>query len=91
MCGIVGTLAYGDFEDKKMEKIRQEAMIFLSTELLQLTQPRGKDATGIATLFENCDYMGLKMGVAALDFISRFGEKETDFEGFIKIFTGDRE
>ena len=85
MCGIVGVLAYGDLE-KKLEKTRQEAMIFFATELLQLTQPRGKDATGIATLFDNCDYMGLKMGVPALDFISRFGGEDTDFEGYTKVW-----
>jgi len=85
MCGIVGVLAYGDL-DKKLEKTRQEAMIYFATELLQLTQPRGKDATGIATLFANCDYMGLKMGVPAMDFVSRFGGEDTDFEGFTKVW-----
>ena len=65
MCGVIGVLAYGDFNEKKDERVRQESMIYLTSELLQLTQSRGKDATGIATMFSDCDYMGLKMGISA--------------------------
>jgi hypothetical protein len=86
MCGIIAALAYGEFEEKRMEKVRQESMIFLASELLQLTQGRGKDATGVATMFSNCDYMGLKMGVPAQEFIARFGGKETDYEGYLKVW-----
>lgn len=86
MCGIVGLLAYSEFEDKKMEKVRQESMIFLGSELLQLTQIRGKEATGIATLFADGDYMGLKMGVTAQEFVSRFNEKEHDYADYIKVW-----
>jgi hypothetical protein len=86
MCGVIAVLAYGEFEDKKMEKVRQESMIFLASELLQLTQTRGKEATGIATLFANCDYMGLKMGISAQEFVARFGGTEKDFEGYLNIW-----
>jgi hypothetical protein len=86
MCGILGILAFGGTLEKKQEKIRQETMIFLSSELLQLTQPRGKDATGIATLFSNCDYMGLKMGIPPTDFVARFGGTEKDFDGYLNIW-----
>lgn len=85
MCGIIGLLPFGKF-NAKQEKIRQEIMMYLSTELLQLTQTRGKDATGVCVMFENCEYIGLKMGISAVEFISRFGGKETDFEGFINIW-----
>jgi hypothetical protein len=85
MCGIIGLLPFGKL-DAKQEKIRQEVMMYLSTELLQLTQTRGKDATGVCVMFENCEYIGLKMGISAVEFISRFGGKETDFEGFINIW-----
>ena len=30
MCGLVGALAYGEFLEKRLEKIRQESMIFLT-------------------------------------------------------------
>lgn len=86
MCGLIGMMAYGEFEDKKDEKVRQEFMMFLLSELLQVTQSRGKDATGISTLFSNCDFMGLKMGVPAQDFVSRFGNTEKDFSGYLNIW-----
>jgi amidophosphoribosyltransferase len=86
MCGLVAALAYGGFMEKRLEKIRQESMIFLTTELLTLTQNRGKDATGVATLFEDGDYMGLKMGVSAQEFIARFGNTEEDYEGYLQIW-----
>lgn len=85
MCGILGMLAFEAGKDFK-EELRQEAMIFLSSELLQLTQPRGKDATGISTLFSDCDYMGLKMGIPSADFVSRFGGTEKDFDGYLNIW-----
>lgn len=86
MCGLIGALACGEFEEKRLERIRQESMIFLTTELLQLTQTRGKDATGVATMFADCDYMGLKMGISAQEFIARFGNTEEDYEGYLKIW-----
>jgi glucosamine 6-phosphate synthetase-like amidotransferase/phosphosugar isomerase protein len=86
MCGLVGALACGEFQEKRLERIRQESMIFLTTELLTLTQTRGKDATGVATMFSDCDYMGLKMGISAQEFIARFGSTEEDYEGYLKIW-----
>ena len=86
MCGIIGALAYGNFAEKKEEKIRQEAMIYLTSELLQLTQTRGKDATGVSTMFADCDYMGLKMGTSANEFVSRFGGKESDYDGYLNLW-----
>lgn len=86
MCGLVGALACGEFQEKRLERIRQESMIFLTTELLTLTQTRGKDATGVATMFADCDYMGLKMGISAQEFIARFGDTEEDYEGYLKIW-----
>lgn len=85
MCGVIATLALGTL-DKKDEQIRQDAMRFLSTELLQVTVDRGKEATGIATLFNNGDYMMLKMGISAPEFIARFGGTETDYDGFMKVW-----
>jgi len=86
MCGIVGVLAFGQMADKKEEKARQFAMRFLGTELLKMTQERGKDATGVATLFDNGDYMGLKMGIPSEDFAARFGKTEKDFQGYMDIW-----
>jgi len=87
MCGIVGAFAFGKPDvDKEKEQIRQEAIIFLTTELLQQTQSRGKDATGVATLFDNGMYIGLKSGIDAVSFISSRGGKKTDYAGYLKIW-----
>jgi amidophosphoribosyltransferase len=85
MCGIVGAVAFGGLS-KAEEKQRREAMIFFSTELLQLTQSRGEKATGISTLFEDGDYIGQKMGVSATEFLSRLGGEKTDFEGYTDLW-----
>ncbi len=86
MCGIVGVLAFGESKDYKEEKIRQEAMMFFGTELLLLTQSRGKDATGVASLFSDGKFYGFKMGIPSPDFVSRYGGKNTDYDGFLKIW-----
>lgn len=85
MCGIVGSMALGKLPERQ-EKLRQESMIFLTTELLQLTQARGTDATGVSMMFNDGNFMGLKMGISSPEFISRFGGAKTDFEGFIKLW-----
>jgi amidophosphoribosyltransferase len=85
MCGIVGGMTLGKLPERQ-EKLRQESMIFLTTELLQLTQARGTDATGVSILFNDGYYYGLKMGISSPEFISRFGGKKEDFEGFLKLW-----
>lgn len=86
MCGIVGALIFDAFERKSEERTRTEANIFITTQLLQATVERGKDATGVSLLWSDGNYTGLKMGIPAPDFIARFGETEKDFEGFLKIW-----
>lgn len=85
MCGIIGQLAFGELDEAK-EKTRQESMIFLGSELLQLTQERGKDATGVSLLFEDGNYIGLKMGIQPIEFIARFGKNEKEYGGFVKAW-----
>jgi amidophosphoribosyltransferase len=84
MCGIIGLLAYGDL-DKKAEKVRQEAMLYLTTELLTLTEERGKDASGISVLFGDGEYIGQKMGVPASELVSRFGTTGEYFSGLLNM------
>jgi len=90
MCGIVGAMALGKLTERP-ERLRQESMIFLTTELLQLTQARGTDATGTSILFNDGNFVGLKMGISSPEFISRFGGSKTDFEGFLKIWRGNEQ
>jgi len=86
MCGIVGALTFDAFEKKSEEKIRTEANIFITTQLLQATVERGKEATGVSLLWSDGNYSGLKMGIPSPDFIARFGETEKDFEGLLKLW-----
>lgn len=86
MCGIVGALTFDAFEKKSQEKQRTEAQIFITTQLLQSTVERGKDATGIALLWADGNYSGLKMGIPSPSFIARFGEEETEFKGMMKVW-----
>lgn len=86
MCGIVGVFALGEAENKTIESTRQKRMQWILTEMLQSTQVRGTDATGVATLYSNGDYHGLKMGISALELISRFGKDEGSYEHFINLW-----
>ncbi len=85
MCGIIGQFAFGELDEEE-EKTRQESMIFLGSELLQLTQERGKDATGMSLLFEDGNYLGLKMGITPIEFIARFGKNEKEYGGVVKVW-----
>ena len=86
MCGIVGAFAFGKYGTKAEEKVRRESSIFITTQLLQKTVDRGKDATGVSLLWEDGNYTGLKMGIPAPDFIGRFGDTEKDYEGILKLW-----
>ena len=85
MCGIIGQLAFGKLTEEE-EKVRQESMIFLGSELLQLSQEKGKDATGVSLLFDDGNYVGLKMGIPSIEFISRYGKTSKEYGGFIKVW-----
>ena len=84
MCGIIGAMLFEGIEDKVMLNMRTEAVIYLMTELLYMTHTRGKDATGIAALFADSNYCGLKMGIPSSEFIVRFGEKETKITRLVR-------
>ena len=86
MCGIVGALTFDAFEKKSEEKVRIESDIYITTQLLQATVERGKDATGVFLSWADGNYTGLKMGIPSPEFIARFGETEKDFKGFLKIW-----
>jgi glucosamine 6-phosphate synthetase-like amidotransferase/phosphosugar isomerase protein len=86
MCGLIGLIAYDVLATKRLEKVRQEAMIYMASELLQLTQTRGKDATGIVTMFDDCDYHGIKMGVSANEFITRYSDDKDSYTEFLKTW-----
>lgn len=77
MCGIVGVLRYGALGDKD----NRNSALYLATTLLELTENRGKDATGVAALFDDGNFFGQKMAVRSSDFVARFGGSDGDFDG----------
>jgi len=77
MCGIVGVLRYGTLGN---EDDRNSAL-YLATTLLELTESRGKDATGVVSLFDDGNFFGQKMAVRSSEFITRFGGTDSDFDG----------
>jgi len=81
MCGIVGVLRFGSLGNKN----HRESAIFFGVTLLELTEARGKDATGVVSLFDDGSLMGQKMGTNATEFISRFGGKEHDFDSYTTV------
>jgi len=85
MCGIVAAIAF-DKLNKKEESDRQKIMRYLTTELLLLTEDRGKDATGAAVLFSDGNYAGMKKGEKVSDFLSKLGESKERYGGLLKIW-----
>ncbi len=85
MCGIVGALMFGNLK-KKEEVARQESVIFLVSELMRLTEKRGTDATGVATLFKDGNYMIQKAGIKSSEFLKTYGGTKNDYEGYLKIW-----
>ena len=85
MCGIVGALAFGKL-NKREEQTRQRIMRYMTTELLLLTETRGKDATGAAVLFDDGNFFGLKRGEKASEFMSQLGTKEKQYGGLMKVW-----
>ena len=85
MCGIVGAIAFNKL-NKKDEQDRQKIMRYMTTELLLLTEDRGKDATGAAILFSDGNYVGMKRGEKASDFLSKLGESKERYGGLLKIW-----
>lgn len=81
MCGIIGVARFGE---EPADSIRESSTFFGPT-LTELTESRGKDATGVVTLFDDGNFFGQKMGVSASKFVSRFGGKDDDFEGLLEI------
>lgn len=89
MCGIFGIMSYK--VENKYKKIQETAIRIISTEILQLLEERGGDATGVAALFNDCNYMGLKMGISATEFISLFGNNKESYEGWLDLVRKKKE
>jgi len=80
MCGIIGVISLG----LKKDEVKAEIMRFLFTELLQATENRGKDATGISALFTDGMSYIQKGPLTATEFIENLGNCETSYNTFMK-------
>ena len=85
MCGIVVALAFGKL-NKKEEAIRQQIMRFMTTEMLVLTEPRGKDATGAAILFTDGNYFGIKRGEEVTSFLAKTSHDKDNYGSLSKLW-----
>lgn len=81
MCGIVGVLRFGELGSPS----KRASALFLAANLLESSETRGKDATGVTTLFDDGNFFVQKMGVSATEFTSRYGGKPDDFEGLMAV------
>lgn len=78
-------MACGKLDDTA-EKIRQEIMIFLTTELMNHTESRGKDAAGVAAMFENGEYMVIKSGMPSPQLMTTFTERDNKtYKNFLNV------
>jgi len=85
MCGIVGALAFGKLNRRK-ENGRQKMMRYVTRKLLLATESRGKDATGAAILFDDGNYIGVKRGDKASDFLSKLGKNKECYGGLLEVW-----
>jgi len=83
MCGIVGILS---FNTVKSEALRKEVAIRLFTDILQLTEERGKDATGIAALYTDGNFIGQKGNITATELLNDYEVAEDKYGGFVKVW-----
>lgn len=86
MCGIVGTMQFG----VPTTPAYNQSALYLTTCLLKASETRGKDATGIAALFEDGNFFVQKMAISSTEFVGRSGGKPDDYEGllaFIRNYT----
>jgi hypothetical protein len=83
MCGIVGVLSMGTVKDN----LKAEIMQCLFTEILHATEERGKDATGVSTLFSDGMSYIQKGPVTATEFIGSMGDDETSYNKFMSSCT----
>lgn len=84
MCGIVGVLRFGALN----APANRASALFMATNLLESSETRGKDATGVATLFDDGNFFVQKMGISATEFVARVGGQPDDFEGLMAVLRG---
>lgn len=84
MCGIVGVLRFGDPTTPSYNT----SALYLATTLLEVSEKRGEDATGVTALFDDGNFFVQKMAVSSTEFCNRTGGKPDDYEGLLALLRG---
>jgi len=76
MCGIIAVLPVKTEKDKIPGRAREAAMRYLASEMLVASRTRGKDASGIASVYQDGAWSVLKQPVEADDFSENIGQEK---------------
>lgn len=82
MCGIVGALRYGTTDTTTLQ-----SAIYLAVKLMDITEERGKDASGLSGVFDDGWFTGQKMGLNSRAFLTRVDNSGKDFPALINKLT----
>lgn len=86
MCGIVVGMSFGKKFDAEKELVRQSILKILTTELLLLTEERGKDAVGASILFDDGRFFGIKRGESSDSFLKKFATTKEYYGGLLHLW-----
>ena len=88
MCGIVAAARLNTEVSQIEAEVQEEIMRFWHTELMMLTEERGKDAAGSALLWEDGNLLGIKHGTAVSNLICDWDpdDKKKSYLAFMRVW-----
>ena len=88
MCGIVAAARLNTKASKIKADVQEEIMRFWHTELMMLTEERGKDAAGSALLWEDGSLLGIKHGTAVSNLICDWDpdDRKKSYLAFMRVW-----
>jgi glucosamine 6-phosphate synthetase-like amidotransferase/phosphosugar isomerase protein len=88
MCGIVAAARLNTKASKIGADVQEEIMRFWHTELMMLTEERGKDAAGSALLWEDGSLLGIKHGTAVSNLICDWDpdDRKKSYLAFMRVW-----
>jgi len=88
MCGIVVAARLKTEVSQIKAEVQEEIMRFWHTELMMLTEERGKDAAGSALIWEDGSLLGIKNGKSVSDLICDWDpdDKKKSYLAFMRVW-----
>jgi glucosamine 6-phosphate synthetase-like amidotransferase/phosphosugar isomerase protein len=88
MCGIVAAARLNTKASDIKPDVQEEIMRFWHTELMMLTEERGKDAAGSALLWEDGSLLGIKHGTSVSNLICDWDpdDKKKSYLAFMRVW-----